>query len=348
MLNFIKIKNFKSIKDTEIQFNSWINNIIWNNWVWKTNILLSILHLFLSSKTNIDEEITIWENILYLSWEFEIWSLINQITFSYDKVQNKKLFTLNSKKVTKKFIQNNILKVSFFSPITMNLFYLWPKYRRDFLDDIILICFWEYKDLLSDYEKILKSRNKILKNILEWNSKKSELDFWDEKFVFYSEKIYKYRLDLINFFKSNMDDFKNIFWSKVNKVSIIYKTKVYLENISGSIKDYLSKNLDRDIILWKTHIWPHIDDFEIFVDDFDILNFASRWEIKSIIIYLKLLEIDYIKGTINKNPILLIDDLNSELDDFHQNLIINKTKNLQLIITSISPIWWENTNIIKI
>jgi DNA replication and repair protein RecF len=340
MLEKIKIINFKWLKNKEFFFDKNFNVIVWNNWTWKTNTLEAISTLFLNNfYSNTDKDLVLkWENLFYLEWDFSLDWIKNTIVFSYDLQTNKKNIFLNKKKVTKKILMQNILKVSSFLPITMNLFYLWPKYRRDFLDNILINSFDEYDALLKEYEKILKTRNKILKNIQEWNSKKEEIHFWDEKFVILALKIIKYRIDLVSYVKENLKSNTEIFWIKVEKIDFNYITKVDLENIENSIKNYLEKNLERDIIIWKTHIWPHIDDFEILLDWVNLTNYASRWETKSIIICLKLLELSYIEKNTSKKPIFLIDDLTSELDEIHLKILLKKLEGIQTIITSILDI----------
>ena len=106
--------------------------------------------------------------------------------------------------------------------------------------------------------------------------------------------------------------------------------------------------MDRDILSWNTSIWPHIDDFEILVDDLELVKFASRWEVKSIIIWLKLLEIKFVEKYRNKKPILLLDDLISELDEKHKNMIIGSIGWYQTFISSIKNDFWEEFNIINL
>lgn len=349
MLQKIRVKNFKSINDMDLYFEK-NTNIIWNNWAWKTNILQAICYLFQYNvtKENIENLVKIWEKNIYIEWYFINNSIEYKLTFSYDLDSNKKSISLNNKKVTKKILVENILKISYFSPISMNMFYLWPKYRREFLDDILTSIFSEYWILLKEYEKIVKNRNKTLQNIYLWNSKNEEINIWNKYFVENSCKIYKYRIELNNFILENLWNFNDIFWNNFIKLEYKYLTKVDLDNIESSINDYLEKNFQRDIILWKTHIWPHIDDFDILINDKNIVNFASRGEIKSVIICLKLIEINFIKRHTWKSPIILIDDLSSELDEKHSNLMLEKLSNLQIIFTSITAKQSENIRVINI
>lgn len=346
MLEKIKIINFKWIQKKEIFFWNGFNVIIWNNWSWKTNILEAISTLFLNNfYSNNDKDLILkWENLFFLEWDFFVNGIKNTLSFSYDFLLNKKNILLNKKKVTKKVLLQNILKVSFFLPITMNLFYLWPKYRRDFLDNVLFNSFENYHTLVKEYDLVLKNRNKVLKNISDWNSKKEEIIFWDEKFIFLATKITEYRLNLVQFIKENLQTNLEIFWVKVWNIDFIYKTKIDILDINWSIKKYLDKNLERDIILWKTHIWPHIDDFDVIVNETELIKFASRGETKSIILCLKLLEIEFIEKITWTKPLLLIDDFKSELDETHINILLNKLSWIQTIISSISNIEKINEN----
>lgn len=326
-------------------------NIIWNNGSGKTNILSAILTLFQNNIHGFWYEDMIKKETdhIFLQWEFSSQNGIpSTVSFSLNTIDDKKSILLNGKKVTKKVLFEHILKTSYFSPISMNLFYLWPKYRREFLDSIIGSIFSEYDTLLKNYEKIVKSRNKILKNIQEWKSKEDEILFWNEEFIKYAKDIYHYRCELNDFLSKNIWRAEDIFKNKNVTISYQYITKTDLNNIEYSLKNYLETNFQRDIILWKTHIWPHIDDFEILVENKNLTHFASRGEIKSIIIELKMLEIEFIKLHSGQSPLVLIDDLSSELDATHIDLILKKLSDLQIIFTSILAVWWENQHTIKI
>ncbi len=343
MINYIKIKNFKSIADLTLNFENQITNIFWENWIWKTNVLLAILSVFnhpLSTKT--PNLVKNESNFLYLESNFLSQNIEQKVMFSFDIEKNKKIYLLNWKTITKPKLNLVIPKITSFFPITMNLFYLWPKYRRDFIDEILLNTYVEYDKILKDYEKILKNRNKMLKSIFEEKSKKEDILFWDEEFIKYCVKIYEYRFKIVSIFEQNISNYIEIFSSKISKIEFIYSSKVKKGNEYKDIKDYLNKNLDRDIMLWKTHIWPHIDDFDILIDWKSIVDFASRWELKSIIVVLKMIEINFIKDISWKTPILLIDDLLSELDENHLNMIFKYFSWIQVISTSISQISREN------
>jgi DNA replication and repair protein RecF len=178
-----------------------------------------------------------------------------------------------------------------------------------------------------------------LKNIKEWKCEKSEIIFWNKSLINKSREIYDYRLKITSYFSSKIRILKELLWLKIDNLQFNYITKVDLNNIETSIENYLTKNLDRDIIIWNTHIWPHVDDFQIILDWFSLINFASRWETKSVILWLKIIESQFIEENTNKETIFLIDDLFSELDETHEMLLLNEISNKQVIITSIRNIF---------
>lgn len=345
MIKELKLVNFRNFEQFKLDSLEKENFIIWENWKWKTNILESISLLCNNSITwlSLDELINKWKDYFFIEYISQDWK---KISFSYTKEKKKKQFMLNNNKITKKKFNQITNKCVIFSPIIMNMLYLSPNLRRTFLDDILKSSFEEYEKLLSDYKKVVKSRNKILKNILDWKCSYDDIRFWDEKFIQIASNIYKYRFKVINFLKSTFDTTKEFFSWKIEKIELIYCTKVSENNIEQDLKNYLEKNLKRDIILWRTAIWPHVDDFEIHVDDISLTHFASRWETKSIILWLKLIEWIFIEKMTWKRPILLIDDLLSELDQIHKNMLLKKIEYYQTFISSIDRT--ENWNIIMI
>ena len=356
MLNKIKIKNFRNFENSEFFFSKKENAIIWENGKWKTNILEAIA-LFSGInfwKIEFDNLVNKNESIFFI--EIELFSG-EKVSISYDKESKIKKYFINWKNSSKKKISEVTDNVVFFSPIIMNMMYLSPTLRREFLDETLSKTFPEYKKLQSEYKKILISRNKLLKNIRDKKSDKSEIEFWNKKFILKATQIYNYRFWITNFLKENTNDFTSYFNNKISKFKFKYKTKIKAKKISKServdeIQDQLSKylveNLDRDIIMSTTSIWPHVDDFEILVDNIPLIEFASRWEVKSTIIWLKLLEIEFIEKFTEKKPILLIDDLLSELDNKHKNLLLENIKWYQVFITSIIEDYENIWNIIKL
>ena len=346
MIASVKLVNFRNFKEKEVSFSNEKNFIVWNNWKWKTNILEALSLLWWNSISLLN-----FDNLTNIDSKYFFIEAKNQddktISISYDKETNKKKYLVNWKNTTKKIFKENSFSCVIFSPIIMNMMYLSPSLRRDFLDNILINSYPEYEKSLREYKKIVKSRNKLLKNINEWKSDKSEIKYWDNLFILSATNIYKYRLEIVWFIWKKIYESLWIFNNKISNISLKYICKIDENNTKKSLSDYIEKNLDRDIIIKKTHIWPHVDDFDIIVDNISIVNFASRWEIKSMILWLKKLEVEFTEKKTWKKPVLIIDDLLSELDYEHEKMLLSKVDGFQIFITSIKE--EKNfTNLIKL
>ncbi len=345
MIKKITLINFRNFENKSFNFEEETNIIIWKNWKGKTNILEGISLLSNNSLLDIDFSNLVKKNKDFLYIQIKLFSW-EKLWISFDKTLKKKKFFINKKSISKNKLKQYFPKIVSFHPMLMNIMYLSPSLRRNFLDSILTNSFPEYNKILIDFKKILRNRNKLLKNIFEKKSKKEEIIFWDKKFIEKADSIYIYREQIIKFIEKETPKLKRYFENKINKIEFIYKTKIDRNNIKNSIKEYLNKNLERDIILKKTFIWPHLDDFDIILDNnISIINFASRWEIKSIILWLKFIEAKFLKKVTNKTPIFIIDDLLSEIDSIHRNILIKNIKNKQTFITTINDIEYNSNKI---
>jgi len=230
------------------------------------------------------------EDVMYIKYDLTLWS----IAHAYDNKTGKKKYFLWDKSTTPAKLRHTYPHIISFHPLIMNLMYLWPSHRREFLDNIIVSAFPNYQKTLLKYKKILNNRNKVLKNIYLEKSQISELDFWNEIFIKTASEIYTY---------------------------------------------YIRNNTKKEVLLRKTLRWPHLDDFDILIDNTPLIHFASRWEVKSVLLGLKFLETKFIQEhSDKKETIYLIDDLLSELDVIHRELLWKHVWNNQCIMTSIEDI----------
>lgn len=343
MISRITFKNFRNFEDFSLHFDEQ-NLIIGKNGQWKSNIL-EWLSLFGNPLLEIPFPILAkeWSDFFHIWVEFDSGK---DISLFYDTKTEKKVFQIGKKATTKKKILELYPKVISFHPLSMNMLYLGPSERRLFLDEILAMSDSQYSSLLSIYKKVLSSRNKLLKNISEGKSEESELDFWDDKFVSLATEIYKRREDLRNFFEKNIGKLISSFTGKIQKLQFIPLVKIERNAVRQSLEEYLKKNRKRDILIRKTHIWPHIDDFDIHLDTHKpIATFASRGEVKSILLGLKFLSIEYIESKICEKPIFIIDDLLSELDTIHRELLLTKFQGYQIFLSSIEDIDFQGNKI---
>lgn len=338
MIQTLHLKNFRNFLDRTFTFDQVISSIIWNNGMWKSNILeaISILHGNEIFWLDFNDLVQKWEDTFFIQMIDTKW---NTISLSYSISLKTKKIIINGKATTIWKLKDFWEKTVVFHPLWMNLMYLSPSLRRDFLDTIISNTFPNYQKILKNYKDILKNRNALLKNIHEKKTGKESLLYWNTKFIESADCLYSYRKKLIAFFNKNIHILDKNFWTLWKSVQLSYISKVDLNNIQTSIWEYLEKNIERDIILWNTPIWPHVDDFDIIINEKSITHYASRWEIKSSMIGLKMIEALFLEENTWKKPIILIDDLLSEIDEEHKKNILGYFDWYQTITTSIS---WEN------
>jgi len=345
MITKLKLTQFRNFLSREFFFSEDKNYIIWKNGQWKTNILESLSLLTSNSITWIGFENLVNQDSVFFHIEMSN-TRDDSLSIFYDKELSKKKYSINTKSTTKKKFSHVSLKSVLFSPFHMNMMYLSPSLRRDFLDNVLKSSFPEYNDVLNAYKKSLSNRNKVLKNISKNKSEKSEISFWDTKFIDHCEKVYEYRKIIIHYFEKHSDNLIHWFNGKISHADFSYISNINLEeNISKQIKNYLEKNIDRDIILKSTNIWPHRDDFNILLNQkTSLVDFASRWEVKTTILWLKNIEIAFIEKHTSRKPILIIDDLLSELDKTHKDFLIESINGYQTFISwiELDDIWESN------
>ncbi|MCH2189113.1 DNA replication and repair protein RecF [Candidatus Gracilibacteria bacterium] len=338
MIRTLKLVHFRNFSEKILHFDAEKNALIGQNGAGKTNILeaISILGDRHIVPISFDEMVQLGQEYFFVECEYENGETRS---ISYDKNTKRKKYFLNNKPtIKKKYLESTHICCNF-GPLFMNIMYLSPSLRRDFLDQVITTAYPHYSELLKKYKAIVTNRNKTLQSVQQGTSQASEIDFWDQSFVQLAEEIYVYRKELVSFFQAHINEAKEYLGDEADSITLEYLSKVDLNNPQTSLTEYLIKNRQRDIILGKTAIGPHVDDFEILVNsDLALAHFASRGETKSVILWLKMLETVFIEKKTEKKPVLLIDDLLSELDQNHTQLFTEKIKYYQTIFSSIQPI----------
>ncbi len=333
------MKNFRNFASREISFWAWQNIIIWNNGRWKSNIL-EALSIPVNPMVESHPEYLVRTNCDTLY----IWYSLSQesLSFSYTKSTKKRKYGLGWKSTTKQRIKSFYPHIVSFHPQAMNLMYLGPSERRSFLDELLGQAYEKYSTLLRNYKTILLSRNKILKNISDGKSSLSELDFWNQKFIASATEIYKYRKLFVEFLQENAFGLKKFLFWKVENIEFEYKTSIDLQDIEHSFSKALHELQSREILLRKTLRGPHLDDFDILLDWIPLIHFASRWEVKSILLWVKFLETQYLaENSSQKEIIFIIDDILSELDLQHRDMLLVHIGSRQSVISCIEDIGIE-------
>ncbi len=335
MLNSLRIHNFRNFSEKTLFFDSKTILLHGDNGKGKSSILEALLILGnIRSKIQWDIHTRDGETSFFIQIE----TTSDTMSVSYDLENKKKVFLVNGKKSSSKQFYKLSPIFCHFSPESMNLFVLWPSQRRDTLDNIIGNTYPWYDLVLQHYTKILKTRNKTLQAISEKKAKKQDLDYWDNLFCEAATEVYRYRYILIEYFHQNKDTLKKFVWDKYPDLSFRYISKIDFSDPKSTMWAYLSENRERDIIIGKTQIWPHRDDFDILTKAKSIAKHCSRGETKSILLGFKFLESQFIEEKTQKKTIFLLDDFWSELDAMYKQKLLHLLQEHQTLITNIEKI----------
>lgn len=346
LIKKIKLKNYRNYKNIEIDFYKNINIIYGDNAVGKTNLLESIFltATFKSHKNSKDYEIINFnENISHINLVIEKNNKIHEIDVQINK-DKKKAIALDKNKQEKITEYIGFLNVVMFSPEDLSIIKEGPNLRRKFLDMELCQIDKIYIKELTNYNHTLKQRNVLLKDIKYSNNNKEELKevlhSLDENLIKSAVIIIIKRHNLINEIKKIINNIhKEISDNKENLI-IEYENNVYknneiidIANLKNKYKEFLIKNEKNDIENEYTYYGPHRDDISFLIDNNDIRKFGSQGQKKIVAISLKLSELEILKKKINDNPILLLDDVFSELDEKRQKKLVEYIKETQTLIT---------------
>lgn len=230
------------------------------------------------------------------------------------------------------------LPVSIFLPEDLDLFTGSPQRRRSFLDQLLCQVSPEYLNALVQYQKQLKQRNRLLKMIAErGGSSRDELDIWDDQLVKPGAFITLKRLELLEVLQCTLHEELSDLGERWDDASIAYErksTKRDLNDLEEEMCSLLREYRDRDIMLQSTTMGPHRDDWRLDSDGRSLPTFASRGQQRTAILALLLLQVSYLELRRGERPVVLLDDVFSELDDNHQEALLTSLRDHQVIITS--------------
>lgn len=354
----LKIRNFRNYENASLSFEKGIHFIVGKNGQGKTNLLESIYYLSCtkSHRTSTVKDLIKEDNDFFI---LDASIIKNDIKTDIRCVVNdngKNLFVYkNPIKKVSEFI--GILNAVMFCPNDMYLFNGLPKERRKFVDLELGKLSKTYTNMLNTYYKLLKERNAYLKR-----------DSIDRNYIrLLDDRLIECQLTIIRQRKKFIDDIiKNSFsfYEKLSEdhtsISCIYNTVVdYDENMKSKLKEKYEKTYDRDVLYKQTHIGIHKDDFIFMINNHEVASYASQGQKRSVILSLKLGIVKTIYLLSRNYPILLLDDVFSELDEDRRNKLLSLLNDdMQIFISSTDKIdidkkknisYWivENGNIVK-
>ena len=327
----LKLKNFRNYDLLELEFDSSTNIFYGDNAQGKTNILESV---YLTGTTKSHRGTKDRDLIKFEKEEAHIETVVEKkgIPFKIEihlKKNSPKGIAINKIPIRKASELFGIINIVFFSPEDLNIIKNGPAERRRFIDLELAQLDKVYLNDLSNYNRIINQRNKLLKNVYDRKDLMDTLDIWDLQLINYGNKIIDRRNKFISQLNEIVEEIHNKLTGGKENLKLIYEPGVKKE----SFEDALLKSRERDIKMKVTCVGPHRDDICFMCGNMDIRKFGSQGQQRTAALSLKLAEIELVKKEINDTPILLLDDVLSELDKHRQNYLLDSINNIQTLIT---------------
>ena len=348
-VNKLRLLNFRNYKNCSVNFENTVTVFYGKNGQGKTNILESIFYssFGLSHRTNKEDEMMNFSAegmAVLLDFLKEDGAHCIKIKRYLDNGRVHKEIKIDEKKTTAKD-HYSFLNTVMFSPEDLNIIKGDPALRRRFMDMEISQTDPVYYELLVRYRRLLKQRNSLLKVIRDNNQLQEQLAPWDEEVSNIGAQILIKRLENIKKLKLISEPAFHNLSDKTDSLEIKYEMKgnngelFYPEEESvNNIKDFYLKSLKerrfKDIIQGSTGIGVHRDDLKTYINNADSKAFASQGQQRCCALALKLSQIEYVKEVSGEYPVLLLDDVMSELDQYRRNQLISFINDkVQTIIT---------------
>lgn len=334
----LALSHFRNYEKLDIALDPGVNIFYGNNAQGKTNILEAI---YMSATTKSHKLSKDKEIIRFGKQEAHIRTIIEKddIETRVDmhlRSSKSKGIAIDGVKIKKAAELMGLTKIVFFSPEDLSIIKNGPAERRRFID--IELCqldnFYLYN--LNNYNKIVNQRNNLLKNLFVNPELKDTLSIWDKQLISYGSKIIERRKQFVDQLNEIIASIHSNLSGEKEKLRLIYEPNVDIESYASSLEN----SHDRDIKLKQTTIGPHRDDisFNVISEstnniEIDIRKYGSQGQQRTAALSLKLSEIELVKKITKDTPILLLDDVLSELDSNRQNFLLNSIGNIQTIIT---------------
>lgn len=331
IIKSIEIQNFRNYEYESIEFDEKTNILYGDNAQGKTNVLEAV---FIAGTNKSHKGSKDSELINFNGDEAHIKAVVSKRDIDYRidmhiRKSRSKGIAINGVPIKRSSELYGLVNIIFFSPEDLNIIKSGPSARRRFIDMELCQLDKIYVDNLIKYNKTLEQRNKLLKDIYFEPSLEDTLDIWNRNLVNYGSEIIKRRRIFIDKLNSIIEDIHYRLSGKKEHLVISYE-----ESVGEDVfLQELNNNISRDKKSKMTGCGPHRDDISFLIGDVDIRKYGSQGQQRTTALSLKLAEIELVRQSVGDSPILLLDDVLSELDSNRQNYLLNSINDVQTIIT---------------
>lgn len=337
----LRLENFRNFEDTTLTFSDGINILAGNNAQGKTNCIEAIYFCTCLKSYRVKREeqlIRFGKESASITLDFSVGERQEQLQILFQKDKPKE-YRHNGLVIPRLRDLLGCFQSVIFTPDHLNLIKEGPNKRRNFLDMALCSLDLQYTDQLLNYQKVIKNRNALLSQCKENPSLAEMLFIWDEKLAEAGSYIAKARQDYIN----ELDGFAKEFYKNISKgaekLKLIYlnqftKDAVSREDFYRLILHRLQKSREQDLAMGQTVSGIHKDDILILLAGKSMKFFGSQGQIRSAVLSMKLAEAECIAERCGYYPILLLDDILSELDAGRQKFIFSRMEGHQTVLST--------------
>ena len=331
IIKSLKLKDYRNYEILNIEFDHATNIFYGDNAQGKTNILEGV---YLSGTTKSHRGTKDRDLIRFGQDEAHIETVIekNGVPWQIDmhlKKNSPKGIAINKVPIRRASELFGLTNFVFFSPEDLNIIKNGPAERRRFMDLELSQLDKVYLSDLANYNRTLNQRNRLLKDAYYRDDILDTLDVWDMQLVQYGEKIIQRRIRFIEEVNAIIGDIHHKLTGGRERISLSYEPGCGALSLEAA----LEKNRERDIRMKSTSVGPHRDDICFMAGGNDIRRFGSQGQQRTAALSLKLSEIELVRQIIKDTPVLLLDDVLSELDKHRQNYLLDSIHDIQTLIT---------------
>lgn len=327
----LELQNFRNYETLSMKFDRGTNILFGDNAQGKTNILEAV---YLGGTTKSHRGSKDREMIRFEQDEAHIRMQVKREAVScridmHLKKNKSKGIAINGVPIRKASELFGAVNMVFFSPEDLQIIKEGPGERRRFVDLELCQLSKVYLNQLTNYNKILNQRNKLLKDLAFMPDLMPTLEVWDEQLLNYGNQLIAAREEFVEQLNEISVDIHANLTGEKEHLELVYEPNVSKENFSQMLK----KNRDKDIRFKLSSVGPHRDDLCVKINGIDIRKFGSQGQQRTAALSLKLSEIYLVKRLIHDTPVLLLDDVLSELDGSRQNYLLQSIRDIQTLIT---------------
>lgn len=339
----LALQNFRSYERLEAEFDPGVNLIVGDNAQGKTNLLESIVYLSEGSsyRTRKEEELIRWEAD-YARLEAEISSRRRdaELVYALFRGPRRRQVMLNGVKQKNALEAEEVLNTVLFCPEDLQILRAGAAARRKFLDSAISQLRPQYKKAVADYQKLYESKSRILRDHFLKPSLLETLPDFNRQMAIIGAAIVGYRANYCKKLSLLAEKYHGVCSGGNEKLTISYQTVSSITDpfaprqvIFEQIMDHQERHYRAELDSGRCLTGPHKDDFEVFLDGRSLKSFGSQGQTRTAAIALKLSEREIARDDTGEEPVLLLDDVLSELDQGRQDFILNELRSGQVFIT---------------